>query len=113
MDLVHFGKFQHGHQLDHCPQGARLNGRMKIIFEFFKSFWWVANIYSEKHFGGGGGPNEVELQNLILHMILILIQSPHFACLPFEIGDDFGVVVLGKVEVLDVVLDEVKRVDKV
>ena len=55
----------------------------------------------------------VVLQNPKMHMILNLFQSPDFACLPFEIGDEFGVVVLGKVVVLDVVLDEVKRVDKV
>ena len=66
-----------------------------------------------EHFGGGGGQNGFDMQNHILHMILNLFQSPDFACLPFEIGDEFGVVVLGKVVVLDVVLDEVKRFDKV
>jgi hypothetical protein len=60
-----------------------------------------------EHFGGGGGKNGVEMQNHILHMILYLFQSPDFACLSFEMGDEFGVVALGKVEVLDVVLDEV------
>jgi hypothetical protein len=66
-----------------------------------------------KHFGGGGGQNGVGMQNHILHMILIMWESSNFACFPFEIGDEFGVVVLGKVVVLDVVLDEVKRFDKV
>jgi hypothetical protein len=47
------------------------------------------------------------MQNHILHMILNLWESSNFACLPFEIGEEFGVVVLGKVVVLDVVLDEV------
>jgi hypothetical protein len=60
-----------------------------------------------EHFGGGGGQNEFDMQNHILHMILNLFQSPDFACLSFQTGDEFGVVTLGKVEVLDVVLDEV------
>ena len=66
-----------------------------------------------EHFGGGGGQNGIEMQNHILHMILHMWESSNFACFPFEIGDEFGVVVLGKVVVLDVVLDEVKRFDKV
>ena len=52
----------------------------------------------------------VVLQNHILHMILILIQSPHFACLPFEIETEFEGVVLSKVVHHVVVLDEVQRV---
>jgi hypothetical protein len=36
-----------------------------------------------------------------------MCKSSNFACFPFEFGKDFGAVVLGKVEVLDVVLDEV------
>jgi hypothetical protein len=31
------------------------------------------------------------------------------SCFSFEIGDEFGVVALGKVGVFDVVLDEVQR----
>ena len=64
-------------------------------------------------FGGGGGQNGIEMQNHILHMILHMWKSSNFACFSFEIGDEFGVVALGKVEVLDVVLDEVKRFDQV
>jgi hypothetical protein len=40
-------------------------------------------------------------------MIFTLIKSPHFAGLPFEIEMEFWGVFLGKVVVLDVVLDEV------
>jgi hypothetical protein len=66
-----------------------------------------------EHFGGGGDQNRIEMQNHILHMILHMWVCSNFACFSFEIGNEFGVVVLGKVEVLDVVLDEVQRVDKV
>ena len=66
-----------------------------------------------EHFGGGGDENGNEMQNHILHMILHMWICSNFACFPFEIGKDFGVVVLGKVVVLDVVLDGVKRFDKV
>ena len=66
-----------------------------------------------EHFGGGGGQNGNDMQKHILHMIMYKWESSNFACFPFEIGDEFGVVVLGKVVVLDAVLDEVKRVDKV
>jgi hypothetical protein len=46
-------------------------------------------------------------------MILHLFQSLHLACFSFEIETEFGVMVLGKVVLLDVVLDEVQRVGKV
>jgi hypothetical protein len=62
-----------------------------------------------EHFGGGGGQNGIEMQNHILHMILHMWKSSNFACFSFEFDKEFGVVVLGKVEVLDVVLDEVQR----
>ena len=66
-----------------------------------------------KYIGSGGGQNEVEMQNHILHMIILLFQSPYFTCLPFEIETEFGVVVLSKVVLLDGVLDEVQRVGQV
>jgi hypothetical protein len=55
----------------------------------------------------------VVLQNPKMHMILHMQLCSNFACLSFEFEKEFGWVVLGKVEVLDVVLDEVQRVDKV
>jgi hypothetical protein len=55
-----------------CLPSARQNARKKIIFEFWKSFWWVENNYQVEHFGGGGGQNGVGMQNHILHMILIM-----------------------------------------
>jgi hypothetical protein len=42
-----------------------------------------------------------------------MLHGLHFACSPFEIEKEFGVMVLGKVVHLDVVLDEVQRVGKV
>ena len=48
-----------------------------------------------------------------LHMIMNLFQSLHLACFSFEIETEFGVMVLGKVILLDGVLDEVQRVGQV
>jgi hypothetical protein len=47
------------------------------------------------------------MQKSKMHMILHMQQCLHFASLPFEIEKEFGVVVLSKVVLLDVVLDEV------
>jgi hypothetical protein len=66
-----------------------------------------------KYIGGGGGQNEVEMQNHILHKILNLFQSLHLACFSFENEKEFGVMVLGKVVFLKVVLDEVQRLGQV
>jgi hypothetical protein len=66
-----------------------------------------------EHFGGGGDQNRIEMQNHILHMILHMWVCSNFAWFSFEFGKEFGVVVLGKVEVLDVVLEEVQRVGQV
>jgi hypothetical protein len=63
--------------------------------------------------GGGWGQKGVDLQKSKLHMILHMLHGLHFACSPFEIEKEFGVMVLGKAVHLDVVLDEVQRVGKV
>jgi hypothetical protein len=55
----------------------------------------------------------VVLQNPKMHMFLHMFQSPDFACLPFEFETELEVGPLSKVVVLDVVLDEVQRGDKV
>jgi hypothetical protein len=47
------------------------------------------------------------MQKSKMHMILYMQQCLNFASLSFENGKEFGVVVLGKVVLLDVVLDEV------
>ena len=46
-------------------------------------------------------------------MILTLFQSPYFTCLPFEFETEFEVGALSKVVVLDEILEEVQRLEKV
>ena len=66
-----------------------------------------------EYIGGGGDQNGIEMQKLILHKILNLIQSLHLAHFQFENETKFGGVVLSKVVLLDVVLEEVQRVGQV
>ena len=63
--------------------------------------------------GGGGGQNGVGLQNPKRGMILFLFQGCYFACLPFEFETEFDVGALSKVVVLDEILEEVQRLEKV
>ena len=64
-----------------------------------------------KSTGGGGGQIWVDLQNHKMHMIYLLPYGSNFAWSPFEFEKEIAGVVLGKVVHLDVVSDEVQRVE--
>ena len=53
------------------------------------------------------------MQNHKRGMILFLFQGCYFACLPFEFETEFDVGALSKVVVLDEILEEVQRLEKV